>query len=207
MDKRRHNELKRKRKSRLKRKKQQMKNLNAALSESKYMFQEYLVNCDDALALMVPANGRIYRLVHNPHLKIDVYPTALWNYESLAPKEIEEKQTIPANSALEDQQEQLRQYTPSFNISAEGAIKPFIGRLQKMKTLQQLLNFKRTKGSHIYAYDMQPKDGLMWVEADGHVSFLPYEGFSLEGHVAESFTPVPIESYMENENINSDIKK
>ena len=205
MDKIRHNELKKKRKARLKRKRQQMKNLNAALSESKYMFREYLVNCDDALALMEPADGRIYRLVHNPHLEIDIYPTSLWDYDSLTPKRMEEKQTISAGSSLEDQQEQLREYTPSFNISSEGAVKPFLGRLKKMKTFQQFSHFKNTKGSHIFAYDVTPKDGMMWAEPDGHVSFLPYENFALAEHVALDFTPVPIEKYCEN--INSNTKK
>lgn len=45
----------------------------------------------------------------------------------------------------------------------------------------------------------------MWVEPDGHVSFLPYEEFSLENHLAEDFTPIPIDNY--NININNDIKK
>lgn len=203
MSKRRHNELKKKQKAYEKRKKERLKRLNSL--ERKYKFQEYLANSEDALALMTPANGRIYRLAHDPNKEIDIYPTALWDYETLAPKDVDIPQTIPPNCCLELQQAQLREYTPSFNISVEGVVKPFIGRFEKMKTLQQFLAFKTKKGSHIYAYDVEPKDGLMWVEPDGHVSFLPYEEFSLENHLAEDFTPIPIDNY--NININNDIKK
>ncbi|MFS2968846.1 hypothetical protein AAH016_06535 [Phocaeicola dorei] len=164
------------------------------------MFQEYLVNCEDALSSMIPANGRIYRLAHEPNVEIDLYPTSLWDYETLAPKKIDMPQIIPANSSLEDQQNQLREYTPSFNVSVEGAIKPFIERIEKMKTLQQFSNFKNRKGSHIFAYDLDSKDGLMWVEPNGHVALLPYENFSLSKHLAEGFTPIPIENF--NKNIN-----
>ena len=198
MDKRRHNELKRKHRAKEKRKKENLNQLKAAENKGKCKFREYLVNCDDALALMEPADGRIYRLVHNPHLEIDMYPTSLWDNDSLTPNKLEEKKTIPAGSSLEDQQEQLREFTPSFNTSAEGAIAPFIGRLKKMKTDRQLLHFKERKGSHICAYDVTPKDGLMWVEPNGHVSLLPYESFTLEEHLAPDFTPIPIENYYTN---------
>lgn len=193
MSKRRHNELKKKQKAYKKRTLERNKGLNSP--KQKYMFQEYLVNCDDALDLMGPANGRIYRLAHNPNIKIDTYPTALWDYENLAPKKIDIPQTIPPNSCLEDQQTQLREYTLSFNTSAEGAVKPFINRLKKMKTEEQLSNFKKKKGSHIFAYDVCPMDGLMWTESDGHISFLPYDGFSLDNRQAKDFTPISIDDY------------
>lgn len=198
MHKKRHNELRKKRNARNKRRKKYLKELNPF--GQKYMFQEYLVNCEDALSSMIPANGRIYRLAHEPNMEIDIYPTSLWDYETLAPKGMDMPQIIPANSSLEDQQNQLRQYTPSFNVSVEGAIRPFIERIEKMKTLQQFSNFKNRKGSHIFAYDLNPKDGLMWVEPDGHVALLPYENFSLSEHLAEGFTPIPIENF--NKNIN-----
>lgn len=203
MEKRRHKELQKERKAYNKHKKKRLKEQDSI--GCKYMFQEFLVNCEDALALMVPAYGRIYRLAHNPNQDIDIYPTALWDYEALAPKEVESQQTIPPNSCLEDQQEQLREYTPSFNTSVDGVVKPFIDRFEKMKTLQQFLNFKNKKGSHIFAYDVNPEDGLMWVEPDGHVSFLPYVNFSLDCHFAEDFTPVPIDNY--NKIIDNYIKK
>lgn len=203
MSKKRHNELQKKRNAYNKRKKERLKKLDS--SEHRYMFQEYLVNCEDALSSMIPADGRIYRLAHDPNQKIDVYPTALWNYEALAPKGADVPQTIPTNSSLEEQLEQLREYTPSFNTSVEGVVKPFISRFEKMKTFQQFLNFKDRKGSHIFAYDMTPKDGLMRVEPDGHVSFLPYENFSLDEHQAKDFIPIPIDNY--NKNINNYIKK
>ena len=199
MNKRRHRELQKKRKAYKSRKKKDMQNI--ITPNLQYMFQEYHVNCGDALSLMTPADGRIYRLAHNPNQEIDIYPTSLWDYESLTPIRIEQPVTIPPNSSIEEQIEHIREYTPSFNISIEGVIKPFIPRFEKMKTFSQFNKFKDRKGSHIYAYDVKPIDGKMMIESDGHVSFLPYEGFTLEEHIAKEFTPIPIENY--NKNINN----
>lgn len=57
MHKKRRNELRKKRNARNKRQKERLKGLNSF--GRKYMFQEYLVNCEDALSSMIPANGRI----------------------------------------------------------------------------------------------------------------------------------------------------
>ena len=193
MDKRKHNELRKKRKAYYKRKKMHEKQGNS--SGIKCMFMDYLVNCEDALSLMVPAEGRIYRLAHDPHIEIDIYPTSLWDYTTLTPKKVYIPETIAANSSLEDQQVQLRDFTPSFNITVEGVVSPFLRQLETMKSQQQLFKFKNKKGSHIFAYDVNYNDGLMWVEQDGHVAFLPYEGFLLEEHRADDFTPIPIDIY------------
>lgn len=70
---------------------------------------------------MEPANGRLYRLCHKPNILIDIYPTDLWNYDSLIPDETALQNSIPSNSPIEEQFERLRQYSPSFNISDSGA--------------------------------------------------------------------------------------
>ncbi len=167
-------------------------------SEKKFMFQEYLVNCEDVISEMIPAEGRLFRLAHNPNVEIDIYPRSLWNYESLTPKIIELPNTIPTDSTIEDQQSQVKDYLPSFNISEEGVVAPFLGRWNKMKATK-LMQFKSKKGSHVFAYDVRPEDGRMWVESDGHVLFQPYEGFSLADHMASDFIPVPIENYIQDE--------
>ena len=194
--KKRHNEISKQHKARKKRLKERLR--NALSSKKSFMFQKYLVNCEDAISEMVPAEGRLFRLAHNPNVEIDIYPRSLWNYESLTPETTELPNTIPIDSTIEDQQKQVKDYLPSFNISEEGAIAPFLERLNKMKK-SQLLHFKIKKGSHVFAYDVRPEDGRMWVESDGHVLFQPYEGFKLAGHVASDFTPVPIEKYIQDE--------
>lgn len=193
--KKKHNENVKTHKNRKKRLKERLK--EDMSSEKKFMFQDYLVNCEDAISEMVPAGGRLYRLAHNPNNEIDIYPTSLWNYASLTPETTELPNTIPTDSTIEDQEQQVKDYLPSFNISEEGAIAPFLDRLNKMKTSEQLLRFKSKKGSHVFAYDVQPEDGRMWVESDGHVLFQPYEGFQLADHMASDFTPVPIEIYIQ----------
>lgn len=194
-NKKRHNEIMRRHKAHRKHLK---KCLNGCISsEKKFMFQEYLVNCEDVISEMVPAGGRLFRLAHYPNVEIDMYPMSLWNYESLTPEIIELSNTIPADSTIDDQQRQVKEYLPSFNISEEGAVAPFIDRWNKMNT-SKLEQFKIKKGSHVFAYDVQNEDGRMWVELNGHVLFQPYESFKLADHVASDFIPVPIEKYIQD---------
>lgn len=155
-----------------------------------YKFAEYLVNCEDAIEKnMKPADGRVYRLVHNPHIPIDSLPTSLWDYETLTPKRVDIPQTIPAGSPIEDQEQQLRDYLPSFNRSIDGAIAPFIDRF-KCKDEEQKKNFILKKGNTVYAYDLVEQDGRLWEDSEGHVLLQPFDNFNLEEHIAKDFEPV-----------------
>lgn len=195
--KKRHKEILKRHKARKKRMKERLREIIS--SEKRFMFQDYLVNCEDVISQMVPAEGVLFRLAHNPNIEIDIFPTSLWNYDSLTPKITELPDTIPVGSTIDEQQEQVREYLPSFNVSDEGAIAPFVDKLNKMKTSLQLLSFKNKKGSHVFAYDVQPEDGRMWIEPNGHALFQPYEGFKLADHVASDFIPIPIENYIQHE--------
>lgn len=192
--KKRHLELVRKRKERNKRLKERA--AQCAYPNKRLMFGNYLENCDAALSQMKPASGCIYRLCHHPNEPIDIYPTALWDYESLTPKEEEFQDVVPPGSSFEDQFAHLKQYSPSFNISDKGAASIFFSRLKGKKNID---GFKKSKGSHIYAYNVYPKDGFMYIEPSGHILFQPYDDFKLEEHIASDFTPVPIEEYLKNE--------
>lgn len=148
-----------------------------------YMFQEYLLNCEDAISEMIPADGRLYRLVHDDYLDIDIYPTSLWDYDSLAPKSVDLPVTIPEGSSKEDQINQIKDYLPSFNVTDEGAVRPFVeGFLKKTESARE--KFLLKKGNVVRAYDLKPEDGRMLVEDDGHVLFQPIAGFNLKEHEA-----------------------
>lgn len=166
-------------------------------NNKKYMFQEYLVNCEDAIDKnMMPANGRLYRLVHNPTIDKDLKPTSLWKFESPG-KSIDEQfdYIIPEGSPIEDQEAQLGDYLPSFNTTDTGAVAPFIDRYKKKNSEQRKL-FLANKGEIVVAYDVNPKDGRMWTQENGHVLFQPYEGFKLDEHVAVDFNYKHLDEYL-----------
>lgn len=162
--------------------------------KKKYKFEEYLVNCDDVIAQMVPAKGRLYRLAHTPNIEIDFYPTSLWNYESLTPKEEEIPQTIPPGSSIDIQRDQVGDYLPSFNITAEGAASIFIDRF-KSKSEEGRKGFVLTKGDAIYAYDIEDA-GRMLVEDNGHILLQTYEDFNLADHISEEEPPILLIDYI-----------
>lgn len=156
---------------------------NVVSNSTEYMFQEYLLNCEDAISEMIPANGRLYRLVHEQYLDIDIYPTSLWDYDSLTPKSVDLPVTIPEGSSKEDQINQVKDYLPSFNVTDYGAIKPFVeGFLKKTEAARK--KFLLKKGNVVRAYDLRPEDGRMLIEDDGHVLFQPIAGFNLKEHEA-----------------------
>lgn len=149
----------------------------------KYKFEEYLVNCDDVIAQMVPAKGRVYRLAHTPNIDIDSYPTSLWNYENLSPVEEDMPQTIPPGSSIEEQLEQAEDYLPSFNATVDGAAHIFIDRFKALSEAGRK-RFLLRKGDAIYAYNIEDA-GRMLVEDNGHILLQPYEDFNLADHISK----------------------
>lgn len=162
--------------------------LSMANDNKKYKFEEYLVNCDDVIAQMIPAKGRVYRLAHTPNKEIDFYPTSLWNYESLTPNKEVIPQTIPPDSPIDLQFEQVGDYLPSFNSTAEGAASIFIDRF-KSKSEAGRERFVLTKGDAIYAYDIEDA-GRMLVEDNGHILLQAYEDFNIADHISEEEPPI-----------------
>ena len=73
--KKRHREILKQHKARKKRLKERLR--EAMFSEKRFMFQDYLVNCEDVISQMVPAEGVFFRLAHNPNTDIDIFPTSL----------------------------------------------------------------------------------------------------------------------------------
>lgn len=164
----------------------------------KYLYQEYLVNCEEAIEkYMEPAHGRLYRLVHKPTIDKDLIPTSLWTFESPGGDKCEDLDSIiPEGSSMEDQENQLGDYLPSFNLTDVGAVAPFLKRYKK-KNPQQREQFLLRKGSVVAAYDVKPEDGRMWVQEDGHVLLQPYEGFKLEEHEAKDFQYKHLNEYLD----------
>ena len=164
----------------------------------KYLYQEYLVNCEEAIEKnMEPAHGRLYRLVHNPTIDKDLIPTSLWTFVSPGEEKCEDLDSIiPEGSSMEDQENQLGDYLPSFNLTDVGAVSPFLKRYKK-KNPQQREQFLLRKGSVVAAYDVTPEDGRMWVQEDGHVLLQPYEGFRLDEHEAKDFQYKHLNEYLD----------
>lgn len=164
-----------------------------------FMFQDYLVNCDDAIKMhMKPAKGRLYRLVHNPTVEKDLLPTSLWEYNTpIKSKQVKLGNVLPKGSPIEDQESQLGEYLPSFNLTDDGAVAPFLGRYKK-KSPEQREQFLLNKGSRVVGYDVTPEDGRMWVQDSGHVLLQPYKGFKLDEHVAAEFRYKHLDEYLKD---------
>lgn len=179
----------------------EIKKRKTSNSRPRFMFEDYLVNCNDAIdQRMIPANGTYYRVVEDPEREKDIRPTSLWKFENLAESE-NMGLTIPAGEDIETQWKQVKDYSPSFNTSAEGAASMLMKFYKNRKTIKQKEKFLNEKGHFVKSYNLRPNDGYIQKEPDesGHVIFQPFEGFDLKEHVNKDFQVKPFISFQDDE--------
>lgn len=169
-------------------------------SKSKaYKFAKEVEGCDEAIEeFMTEPNGTYYRLVHNPIIPNDDLPQPLQEWEGLTKERVSIEETLPDGSSLEEQWEQVQNYSPSYNISDEKLAMFFLNQLDRRRTDKQKQKLLKKKGNTIVAVKLTPEDGKIQREADedtGHVVFQPYEDFNISDHLDESFEPKRLEDY------------
>lgn len=110
---------------------------------------------------------------------------------------------IPKESSIEDQWQQVRNYSPSYNVSDEKLAAFFLGILDRRKNDRQKQRLLDKKGDTIIAVRLTPNDGLIQAcpddNPDGHLVFQPYEGFNIEEHIEDAFEPRKLIDYRHEE--------
>ena len=166
-------------------------------SRKEFMFEEYLLGCDEAIDLhMKPASGLYYRAVHKDLIPIDIMPQDLVDYDSLTPKITDLPLALSPGANLEEQEQQVRAFSPSFNISKEGVAEKLGPFYLRKKNDKQREKFLRRVGEIIVPVDLIEEDGLVWEESDGHVYFQPYKDFDLASHIAKDESGMLLVDYI-----------
>lgn len=165
-----------------------------------FKYAEALFGCDYAIEqFMTEPNGTYYRLVHNPLHPNDDIPQPLQQWESLTQEQVKLPTQLAGNSSIDEQWEQVRNYSPSYNISDEKLAAYFNKMLARRKNDRQRQRLLDKKGDTIIAVHLTPNDGLIQKAADenpeGHVVFQPFSDFKLEEHIDNTFEPRKLTDY------------
>lgn len=171
-----------------------------ALSDKPFKYADALENCDEAIEkYMGEPDGVYYRLVHNPLHPNDDIPQPLQQWDGLTKEQVKLPTRVPKGSSLEEQWEQVRNYSPSYNVSDKKLASFFLGMYDKRKNDRQKQKLLDKKGDTIMAIRLSPNDGLIQTcpddNPDGHLVFQPFNDFVLEEHIEYSFEPRKLIDY------------
>lgn len=139
------------------------------------------------------------RLVHNPLHPNDDIPQPLQQWDALTSEHVVLTTKVPKESSIEEQWEQVRIYSPSYNVSDVKLAESFLVMLDRRKNDRQKQRLLDKKGDTIIAVRLTPNDGLIQTNPDdnpdGHVVFQPFEGFNIEEHIDDTFEPRKLIDY------------
>lgn len=165
-----------------------------------FKYSDALENCDEAIEkYMSEPNGVYFRLVHNPLHPNDDIPQPLQQWGGLTSGQAALPTKVQKGSSVDDQWEQVRNYSPSYNVSDEKLASFFLRMLDRRKNDKQKQRLLDKKGDTIIAVRLTPNDGLIQespdVNPDGHLVFQPFEGFNIEEHIDDTFKPRKLIDY------------
>lgn len=165
-----------------------------------FKYADALENCDEAIEkYMSEPDGVYYRLVHNPLHPNDDIPQPLQQWDALTSEQVVLTTKVPKESSIEEQWEQVRIYSPSYNVSDVKLAESFLVMLDRRKNDRQKQRLLDKKGDTIIAVRLTPNDGLIQTNPDdnpdGHVVFQPFEEFNIEEHIDDTFEPRKLIDY------------
>lgn len=156
------------------------------------------VGCEDAFDLyFVPADGVMYRIVHNPMQKNDELVQNEQEFEGIANTRSDLPMTIAPNSSIEDQHEHIKENSLSFNLDIEQLAKGYWDYHDKKRTPTAKEKYIARMGTAVAMYRMAPEVGVMQREADpnGHLVVAEYAGINLEDYRDKAFGLKPLTDY------------
>lgn len=119
-------------------KEQNINNIGTEDNCKSFKYADALEDCDEAIEkFMGKPDGVYFRLVHNPLHPNDDIPQPLQKWDGLTQDRVPLSTKVPKGSPVEVQWEQVRNYSPSYNISDEKLAGYFLNMLDRRKTEKQ----------------------------------------------------------------------
>lgn len=151
---------------------------------------EMFVGCEEALeAYFVPADGTMYRLVHDPVNENDYRVQNEQEFHGIANTNSNLPFTIAPGSPIEEQYEHLREWMLSYYLDEMQLAEDMWGYLDKRKSPAAKEKFKEKKGFSVAKYNMLPEVGIMQRNPDPntHLVVAEYDGINLEDYRDDEF--------------------
>lgn len=171
---------------------------SASICVARFKRADEFVGCEEALDLyFVPADGVMYRIVHDPLQKNDELVQNEQEFEGIANTRSDLPMTIAPNSPLEDQYEHLKENSLSFSLDNEKLAEWYWNNHDSKRTTTAKERFVIRMGTAIAKYNMVPEVGVMQREADsnGHLVVAEYVGVNLDDFRDRSFGLKPLTDY------------
>lgn len=202
MDKKRRRFLirqKKKRKEKLQKHNGGIKNVTPSRFDfTKLKRADKFVGAEEALYLyFVPADGTLYRLVHDPINENDYKVQSEQEFEGIANTRSDLPFTIAPNSTIEEQYKHLKDWMLSFYLDDEKLAEDMWRYFSRRKTAASQNNFKIKMGFNVAKYNMLPQMGVMQREPDpnSHLVIAEYVNINLDDYRDKSFGLKPLTDY------------
>ena len=156
------------------------------------------VGSEEALAAyFIPADGVMYRVVHDPIVENDYRVQNEQEFEGIASTRSELPFTVAPGSPIEEQYEHLKEWMLSYYLDEEKLAESYWKYHDKRKTSAARETYKIKKGTAVAKYNMLPEVGIMQREADPntHLVVAEYEDINLEDYRDKEFGLKPLTDY------------
>ena len=145
----------------------------------------------------VPADGTMYRLVHDPINENDYKVQSEQEFEGIANTRSDLPFTVAPDSTIEEQYEHLKDWMLSFYLDDEKLAEDMLRYFSKRKTVASKEIFKKKMGFNVAKYNMIPLVGAMQREPDtnSHLVVAEYADINLEDYRDKAFGLKPLTDY------------
>lgn len=170
---------------------------SSSVDVARFKRADKFVGCEEALdQYFVPADGVMYRIVHDPLQKNDVLVQNEQEFEGIANTRSDLPMTIAPNSPLEDQYEHLKENSLSFFLDNEKLAMWYWHKHDRRSAMAKA-KFVTRLGTAIAKYNMVPEVGMMQREVDsnGHLVVAEFVGINLDDFRDKEFGLKPLTDY------------
>ena len=170
----------------------------AAVVAKKFKRADKFVGSEEALeAYFIPADGVMYRLVHDPVNENDYRVQNEQEFDGIANTRSDLPFTVAPGSTKEEQYEHLKEWMLSYYLDDERLAKDMLRYHDKRKTDAAKEKFKAKMGFSVAKYNMLPEVGVMQREPDPntHLVVAEYEDINLEDYRDKEFGLKPLTDY------------
>ena len=170
----------------------------AAVVAKKFKRADKFVGSEEALeAYFIPADGVMYRLVHDPVNENDYRVQNEQEFDGIANTRSDLPFTVAPGSTKEEQFEHLKEWMLSYYLDDERLAKDMLRYHDKRKTDAAKEKFKAKMGFSVAKYNMLPEVGVMQREPDPNTQLVvaEYEDINLEDYRDKEFGLKPLTDY------------
>lgn len=156
----------------------------------KFKRADKFIGCEEAFKVFfIPADGVMYRIVHNPLQRNDELVQNEQEFEGFEKQTLDLPMTVAPGSTIEEQYEHVREWSLSFYLDLNELVNDYWKYYDKRKTVEAKENYQTKRGTSIAKYNLVPEVGVMQRQPDfnSHLVVAEYEGIVFDDYRDKAF--------------------